>query len=453
MLYSKELKEYGSYDVLVCGGGYTGFAAAYAAAREGRRVLLLEGGSCLGGTGTAGLVTHILGQRHVDGDVLRDNACGIFHLLEERLLAQGAAVDARTINYSLHPHGWRPFLGAGLPYDGEAMKVLLETMLREVSAEILYYTDIVDVIKEGCTVKGVVIHNKDGLQAVYGTCVIDATGDGDICTAAGCAYQLGDEEGGMAAASLEMQVENVDDEALMDYMRQTNDTRFRAIIDDLIAKGIWKFPYSIFISVLLTKKSVYMINTIRQVGINGVDARSLSDGTIDGRAESYALLDIMRKYFPGFAHAEIRQFAQKIGIRETRRIEGDYILTVQDLIDSTVFSDSIAVSSYGWDLPHPKNPTHQPRHGVSRRTTYTHIPYRCLLPKGVSGLMMAGRCISVEREALGPVRVMGVCLGMGEAAGIAASMAANAKGDFRQVDVAVLKKKLEAYGGITEIPD
>ena len=193
-----------------------------------------------------------------------------------------------------------------------------------------------------------------------------------------------------------------------------------------------------------------MINTIRQVGINGTDARSLTDGTIDGRAESYTLLSIMREYFPGFAHAEIRQFAQKIGIRETRRIEGDYILTVQDLIDSTVFSDSIAVSSYGWDLPDPKNPTHQPRHGVNRRTVYTHIPYRCLLPKGVSGLLMAGRCISVERDALGPVRVMGVCLGMGEAAGIAASMAA--EGDFRQVDVAVLKKKLEAYGGITEIP-
>ncbi|MBE6569591.1 MAG: FAD-dependent oxidoreductase [Ruminococcaceae bacterium] len=111
-----------------------------------------------------------------------------------------SAVDVRTLNYFLQSLGWRPFLGAGMPYDGEAMKVLLETMLREVGAEILYYTDIVDVIKEGDTVKGAVIHNKDGLQAVYGTCVIDATGDGDVCTAAGCAYQLGDEEGGLVAS-------------------------------------------------------------------------------------------------------------------------------------------------------------------------------------------------------------------------------------------------------------
>lgn len=453
MLYTKELKCRGSYDVLVCGGGFTGFAAAYAAAREGARVLLIERGSCLGGTGTAGLVTHMLGQRRVSGDSLVDNACGLFHILEERLLAEGSAVDARNIHYDLHPHGWRPFLGAGMPYDNERMKVTLETMLREVQVEILYYTHIVDVIRQEDTIKGVVIHNKDGLQAVYGTCVIDATGDGDVCVNAGCAYGLGDEEGGMAAASLEMQVENVDDDALMDYMQRTDDTRFRKIIGELVEKGIWKFPYTIFISVKLTKNSVYMINTIRQVGINGVDADSLTAGTIDGRAECHALLQIMREYFPGFAQAEIRQTAQAIGIRETRRIEGDYTMTSQDVIDSVVFPDSIAVSSYGWDLPHPKNPTLQPQHGVNRRSVFTHIPYRCLLPKGVNGLLMAGRCISVERVVLGPVRVMGVCLSMGEAAGIAASMATKLNGDFRQVDVPNLKKRLESYGGITEIPD
>ncbi|MBO5128705.1 MAG: FAD-dependent oxidoreductase, partial [Clostridia bacterium] len=291
-----------------------------------------------------------------------------------------------------------------------------------------------------------------GLQAVYATCVIDTTGDGDVCAYAGCAYEFGDEEGGLAAASLEMQVENVDDADLMDYMRQTGDVRFRKIIGELIEQGIWKFPYTIFISVLLTKPGVYMINTIRQVGINGINAESLTAGTIDGRAENLALLDIMRAYFPGFAHAEVRQIAQSIGIRETRRIVGDYTLTVQDLIDGTQFPDSIAVSAYHWDLPDPKSPSHQPYEGVTRKSPYTPIPYRCLLPQGVTGLLAAGRCISVEREVLGPVRVMGPCLAMGEAAGIAAAMALEYGGNFRKVDVDLLKRRVEEYGGITEMP-
>ncbi len=453
MLYSKELTSRGTYDVLVCGGGYTGFAAAYAAAREGMRVLLIERGSCLGGTGTSGLVTDILGQRHIADGRLVDSVRGIYALLEERLLAEDAALDAHTIDYTLHPHGWLPFLGTGLLYDNERMKALLETMLKEVGAEILYYTSIVDVIRTNDKVEGVILHNKNGLQAVYGTCVIDATGDGDVCANAGCAYEFGDEEGGLAAASLEMQVENVDDDALMDYMRRTGDVRFRNIIGELIEQGIWKFPYTIFISVLLTKPGVYMINTIRQVGINGINAESLTAGTIDGRAENLALLDIMRAHFPGFANAEVRQIAQIIGIRETRRIAGDYTLTVEDLIEGTAFPDSIAVSSYHWDLPDPKSPSHQPYEGVKRKSPYTHIPYRCLLPRGITGLLMAGRCISVEREVLGPVRVMGPCLAMGEAAGIAAAMAVvNTGGDFRKVDVDTLKQRVETYGGITEMP-
>jgi len=452
MLYTKELISRGTYDILVCGGGYTGFAAAYAAAREGKRVLLIERGSCLGGTGTAGLVTDILGQRRIDEGKLADSVRGIYTLLEERLLAEGAALDAHKIDYTLHPHGWLPFLGTGLLYDNERMKALLETMLKEIGTEILYYTDIVDVIRTDDKVEGVILHNKNGLQAVYGTCVIDTTGDGDVCADAGCAYEFGDEEGGLAAASLEMQVENVNDAELMEYMKQTGDVRFRKIIGELIERGIWKFPYTIFISVLLTKPGVYMINTIRQVGINGINAESLTAGTIDGRAENLALLDIMRAHFPGFANAEVRQIAQSIGIRETRRIVGDYTLTVQDLIDGTCFPDSIAVSAYHWDLPDPKSPSHQPYEGVTRKSPYTPIPYRCLLPKGVTGLLAAGRCISVEREVLGPVRVMGPCLAMGEAAGIAAAMALENGGDFRNVDTALLKQRVEEYGGITEMP-
>lgn len=450
MLYTKEIPVSGKYDVIVCGGGYTGFAAAYSAAREGLSVLLIEKGSCLGGVGTAGLVNDILGQRHHENGKLKNTVKGIYCELERRLLESGHAVDSSTLDPALHPHGWKPFLATGLIYDNEYMKNLLETMLREVGADILYYTDIIDVQKSGSRLDGVIIHNKDGLSEVTASVFVDATGDGDICHYAGVPSDFGDAEGGLAAASLEMHVDHVDGAELYEYMKTSDDTRFRKIIKSLREAGVWHFPYDIFISVKMCAEDVYMINTIRQVGIDGTDAKSLTNGTIDGRAESMALLEIMRAHFPGFRNANIRQIAPVIGIRETRRIHGDYTLTVQDLIDGALFDDSIAVSCYGWDLPDPKHPSHQPSHGVKRRTPYTHIPYRCLLPVGMDNLIMAGRCISCEREVLGPVRVMGPCLAMGEAAGIAARSALTC-GGFRGVDVAALQARIREHGGITHM--
>lgn len=448
MIYTKELSNGGTYDVIVCGGGFTGFAAAYAAAREGLRTLIVERGSCLGGVGTAGLVNDILGQRLYVNGKLKNSVGGIFSELERRLLASGHAIDANTIDPDHNPHGWKAFLATGLLFDNEYMKALLEEMLGEVGVQILHYTDVVDVIRDGSRIESVVIFNKDGLQTLSAQSFIDATGDGDICHYAGVPSALGDQDGGLAAASLEMHVDGVDKAALEAYMYKTKDFRFRNIIGRLTEAGIWKFPYGIFISVNLCREDVFFINTIRQVGINGIDAKSLTAGMIDGRRENLALLEIMRNHFPGFAGASIRQIAPVIGIRETRRIRCDYTLMVQDLIDSVVFPDSIAVSSYGWDLPHPKYPSLQPSEGVKRRTPYTHIPYRCLLPIGVDNLITAGRCISCEREVLGPVRVMGPCLAMGEAAGIAAKLA---NGCFRKVNTSALKAKIEAYGGITEM--
>ena len=446
MLYQKDIKELAPYDLIVCGGGFSGFAAAYAAAREGLRTLLIERGGCLGGVGTSGLVNDILGQRRYEGETLKQSVGGIFDLLEKRLLAQGQAIDTKTVDPSHNPHGWLAGLATGFLYDNEYMKAALEEMLYEVGAELLYYTDVVDVIRDGSRLSGVVIHNKSALQVIRATAFADATGDGDLCCWAGVPYEKGDEEGGLAAASLEMHVEGVDREALEQYMDQTKDFRVRAIISRLREEGIWNFPYEIFISVKLCRDDVFFINTIRQVGIDGTDAHSLTEGTVAGRRENLELLRIMRDHFPGFAQAKLRAIAPVIGIRETRRIRGDYVLTTEDLIEGTVFPDSIAVSSYGWDLPHPKQPSLQPSAGIRRRSPYTHIPYRCLLPVGVENLIAVGRCISCEREVLGPVRVMGPCLAMGEAAGIAAALAKD--GIFRAVDVTLLRERIVSHGGI-----
>ena len=452
MRYIKEIPESRHAVLVVCGGGFSGFAAAYSAAKEGVHTLLIEKGGCLGGTGTQGLVNHILGERLYTGkNTYKACVKGLFSELERRLLADGSALSVDEIDLELPPHGWLGGLGVGMIFDNERMKLLLEQMLLEAGVEILYYTSIVDVVKEDDRIAGVIVCGKSGLSVIRGERFIDSTGDGDVSVFAGCSFEKGDENGGMAPASLEMHVENVDAEQLTAYMRETRDFRFKRLINPLIEQGIWKFPYEIFISVMLTRSDVFMINTIQQVGIDGTNTASLTAGTIDGRRENYELLDVMRKYFPGFGNARVRQIAPLIGIRETRRIDCEYALSVRDLIDGTRFPDSIAVSAYGWDLPHPKKPSLQPLHGVKRKSDFTELPYRCLVPKGIGNLLTVGRCIGVERDVSGVMRVMGVCIAMGEAAGIAAALSIANNRPFNKVDTDALRKLIRSRGGITDI--
>jgi len=433
-----------------CGGGFSGFAAAYQAAKEGMKVILIERNACLGGVGTSGLVNHLLGERYIENGKIGTCVGGIFKELEEALLKNDAGVDFRTVDLHLPPHGWFAGLGIGLIFDKEKMKLMLEEMLQSAGVKVLYMTDIIDVCKEGRNLKGVLVHNKGGLAVIEGSYFVDATGDADICVLAGEKVHKGDEDGGLAAASLEMHVENVDAEELTEYMRTTDDRRFRAIINRLKESGEWKFPYEIFISVKLMKNDVFMINTIRQVGIDGTDTESVSRGIIDGRKENFELLEIARKHFPGFRNARVREIAPVMGIRETNRLDGVYTLTVEDLITGKEFDDGIALSGYGWDMPNPKKPSFQPFHGVQRKSPITQIPYRALLPKETDNLLTVGRCISAEREVLGPIRVMGPCIAMGEAAGTAAGLAWSEKKTFGQINIQSLREKIRSNGGLVE---
>ncbi|MBR5452682.1 MAG: FAD-dependent oxidoreductase [Clostridia bacterium] len=452
MIYSKELKcEEKAYDLIVCGGGVSGFAAALAAAEEGMRVLLIERGGCIGGVATQGMVNHILGGRtYRDGGTVTSIG-GIYKRLEERLLSLNAAVDVNRVDFSVSPpHGWSRTLSAGVIINGETAKLTFERFLTENGVDILYNTAVVDVIRENeKTLAGLVIHNKSGLSYVCGKYFADTTGDADIAALAGCPYFVGDDEGGVAPASLELHVDNVDSEALSEYMRETNDFRFKNLIGPLREKGIWDFPYEIFISVMMTEKDVFMINTNRMVGIDALDARSVTQGIIDAREENYKLFEIMKNHFPGFGNARIRSIAPALGIRESRRIVGEYVLTVDDLIGESSFDDAIAYSVYGWDLPDPKKPSLQPDTG-KHKPLYTPIPYRCLLPQGVDNLIVAGRCISVERPVLGPVRVMAPCIAMGEAAGCAAGLALSGDLPYKDVDVTALRERIILRGGMLD---
>jgi len=450
MQYSKSIMLKENFDVVVCGGGFSGFSAAYSAAREGAKVIIIERNSSLGGVGTNSLVNHILGVRlHEDGTIF---TCvdGLFGILEKSLVARGGGIDINTVDLNLPPHGWFTSLGSGFIFDNEKMKLMLEEMLVSVGVKILYQTDIIDVTMDNTRVNSVIVHNKSGLYAIGGKYFVDATGDADICTYAGNEVRKGNEEGLTAPPTLELHLENVDHEVLTNYMKSTNDLRLRSIIKKLNDAGEWDIDSDIFVSVMLTQKDVFLINTIQLLGVDGTDADSISQAVIDGRQKSFHLHEIAKKYFPGFENSTVRSIAPTLGIRETNRIMGEYTLTVEDLTSAKDFEDGIALSGYGWDLSNPDGKNDLSSIEEKARSHVKQIPYRCLIPNNLHNVIVAGRCISVERLVMGPLRVMGPCIAMGEAAGIATAMALEANCNYNQVNTDLLRQRIIHYGGLVD---
>jgi glycine/D-amino acid oxidase-like deaminating enzyme len=452
MKYAKELPVWEPYDLVVCGGGPSGVPAALAARRAGLRVLLVEAQGQLGGVTTSAGVSHLLGGRTPDNR--HQLVGGIFQEITEELVRRGGAIDPRTIDWSgkYQPHGWhKGALGAGVPVDPYLYAALLDEKLLEAGVEVLFFTQFVDAVVADSRVTHVVLFNKSGLFTVPATAVVDATGDADVAARAGCEVTKGREDDGlMTPATLIFHVDHVDQDALAAAIDATDSPRFRELIQELRDRGEWPFPYEIFISVQLTHKGTLMINTTRITDVDGTDGRSISRGLMQGRREVHRLLALLRRYFPGFQDAQLKLVAPVLGIRETRRIVGDFVLRVQDLMEGADFPDTIGYSGYGWDLPDPKRPSYQPMQEVRRKRSDTPIPYRVMVPRPVLNVICPGRAISVEREVLGPLREQAPCYAMGHAAGLAAALAVREGLAFRDVDPAALREALLADGAIVD---
>jgi len=445
---SRTIPVLGEYDIVVCGGGTAGSAAALAARRAGASVLLVESQGQLGGMGTSGLVSHWLGGRTADGCWI---VGGIFREMAEEAAAQGIALLpklAPAVTYT--PHGWTGGLVHGVPFDPFAMAAYLDRKMLAAGVKILLGTQAVDTEVTAGRITHVLLANKAGLQAVAARTVIDATGDADIAARSGCETVLGRENDHlMTPATLMFHVDNVDQDALSAYIHQEGQPRFKALITELHAAGEWPFPYEIFISVQMQEPGTMMINTSRLVGVDGTDPDSLTHGMIRGREETQKLLALMRAHFPGFARARLKAVAPLLGVRETRRIVGDYVLSVDELVMGKAFTDMIGLSGYWWDLPDSKRPSHQPMEG--KKAPYpTPIPYRIMLPRPIMNLICPGRAVSVERDVLGPLRVMAPCMAMGEAAGLAAVQVIRDGRTFRDVDLPALLHDLRGVGAILD---
>ena len=454
--YSQEITESDGYDLVVCGGGPSGIPAALSASRSGLKVLLIEQTGQLGGVGTSAGVSHLLGGR------TRDNqhwcVAGIFQEVVEDLAARGGAinpVDIEGEQYS--PHGWTgkvSNLTYGVPFDPIAMVALLDEKMLEAGVDLLFFTSMVDVLVNGDRITHVVVFNKGGLQAIPTKAVVDATGDADVAARSGCEFVKGrDEDNLMTPATLMFHVDHVDQDVLASEIYKTNSNRFRELIESLREQGEWPFPYDIFISVQLEQKGTLMINTTRITDVDGTDGRSISRGMMKGRSEVTELFAIMKKHFPGFENARIKQVAPVLGIRETRRIVGDYVYKVADIADQLDFPDTIGFSGYGWDLPDPKRPSYQPMHerkDTPKLRMFTPIPYRVLVPRPIENVICPGRAISVERDVLGPLREQAPCYAMGQAAGMASLQVVQDDVAYKDVDTDLLREKLVEQGAVVD---
>jgi len=447
---------FAGYEVVVCGGGPSGCAAALAAKRSGLSVLLVEAQSRLGGTATSGGVSHWLGGRTEEGEWV---VGGLFKELSQRAVKEGAAIlPKHPEGKTYQPHAWLPWFIHGVVLDSDRIALLYDRVMAEAGVDVLFETTAVGVEKKGGRLTAVRIHNKGGFSEVPVRAVIDATGDADVAAAAGVPMFVGRAEDHLTApASLTFHLSHVDHAKLWAEIERTREPKFRPLIAELREKGEWPFPYDIFITVKGLADDELMVNTMRLTEVDGLDAFSRSKAYARGREEAFKLLDVFRRHFPGFANAQMKSIAPMLGVRESRRLDGDFVLTVEDLRTGVDFPDTIGFSMYGWDLPDPKRPSVQPMVdetggkfvNKAKKQLVTPIPFRTMVPKGVSNLLVTGRAISVERDVLGPLREMAPCMAMGEAAGVAAQWLVRGE----SVDVAAVRRQLKGRGALVDKKD
>jgi len=440
------LSLYGEYDVVVAGAGITGVIAAIAAARTGARTLIVEGSGFVGGMVTVGRLTKPTGP--VEG--------GIYREFLERAAAYGGADIATQRSY------WGEYSGI---FDPEVMQRVIIEALTESGVEVLLHARVTEVVRDQA-VRGLEVLTKSGRRLVLGRAVVDATGDGDVAVLAGAEFMLGRPGDGLTQPmTAYIRVLNVEVPRFAAFMREhpeefsemvlpedggdrNEDYVFRLFatgLSGLIRQAREAGDYWVPKDVITLKTGLLPgevnINATRVQG-NALDDRTLSRAEIEVRRQAYNVLDFLRKYVPGFERAVLLDIAPRLGVRETRRIVGDYILTAEDIRAGRRFPDSIGLSRAAIDI-------HEPGGGgmtmIGVGDGYT-IPYRCLLPRGVEGLLVAGRCISVDEIAHGSTRNTPVCALTGQAAGTAAALAAQAGGTPRQVAIGRLQEALARAG-------
>lgn len=440
-------------EVLVVGAGPAGIGAAVAAARNGADTLLIERYGFIGGNLTIAMVNPMFTFHDTEGrQVIKGIAGEVVDRLVDLKLSEGHVTDLTFDNASM------------TPFDPEGMKILLLRMVTESGAKLLLHTQVAGAIREGDRITAIIIESKSGRQAIVPRYVIDCSADADIVAKVGAPFVLGRREDGMMQpVTLFFRIGGIDTEAMRRWMKahrevlkdaptdQEIDSQ-RAIaflgMNTLIKAAIERgeFPKNAAPRILfyqLPQADQVAVNVTRLQGIDGTNVRDLTRAELETREQAWAVHGFLKKYIGGFEKSYVLDTGVQVGVRETRHIVGDYELTEQDVLSGASFPDGIACGTFAIDI-HPPEGDIQIFSGSGKKVY--EIPYRCLLPEGLSNLWVAGRCISATHAAFGSARVMATSMAMGQGAGTAAAIAGKGGLSSRDVDIAVLRKTLVAQG-------
>jgi ribulose 1,5-bisphosphate synthetase/thiazole synthase len=469
-------------EVVVAGGGTAGFAAAIAAARAGAKVTLLEQLSYLGGTMTGGLVPGIVSMRHQpwrDEETLvqleslysgEQVVRGIAQEMVDRLIACGGSYSLRD--------GEAP---VRVLFDPELMKWVVDQMVREAGVKILYHTKVTGVRKEENRITGVVTDTGNVIPAEV---VIDCTGDGHVANFAGAPWEQGENNdptyvqpitlyflmGGVDLDKTIAYINRTKDDFSEAYVRKLNELyekrmpvtvlAINSIREKAAAEGKYPIPFgtttlnprahtSISRPVFRGGKVRYditMHNVDMAYRVDATNIETLSEAIGSMRDFTVRTANYFREYVPGYEDSYLLQIADIVGVRETRRVVGDYTLTGSDVLEAKRFDDAIGFCGATVDVHNVEGGKDLTRMSAIREGKSYQVPYRMLLPQGVDNLLVAGRCVSADRVACGSIRQQAGCLVTGQGAGIAAALASKQKTSPRNVPYAHLRAELENQG-------
>ncbi len=443
-------------DVLVCGGGPAGILAAYAATRAGARTMLVERHGFLGGVNTAACVNGMGGwQYDLDG---RPLLAGLTMEIMRGIAAVGG-VDPEQVQRLSQPRENGPDYrdgGLGCYWIGthaEYVKAATEEMLEKAGTKLIYHALACTPILEGESVRGVFVESKSGREAILADIVVDCTGDGDIAARAGADFALGrpgDKAtqpmstiyfvGNSKVAALNYNLTEEEDKA--DPLVRN---RYEGAIRLARERGdITLNPNDVFCSADSVDKrhpdAVRQVNFTRIQKRSSIDALDLTQAEIEGRRQVFEAIKFQRKYMPGCEDAFLISTPAQIGIRESRRILGNYVLTGDDVLNGADFDDTVMRGIYLMDI---HNPSEIGKPSVLKMLDQPYsIPYRCLVPHEVNGLLVAGRCISGDHTALASYRIQSHCMALGEAAGTAAALCSETDTEPRALDIGQLRQAL-----------
>lgn len=432
---ARQVPLYGEYEVAVLGGGPAGIAAAVAAARAGRRTLLIERYGFLGGMGTAAGVTNFCGlHANVHGEMHRV-VQGIASDLLDRIDRLGGLNAPHLI------------LGKILAqaYDTAAYKVAADDLLVHHRVDILFHALGAGVVMhDERRVDALMVETRAGRMAVRADIYIDCSGDGDLAAWAGARFEVGDDQGHMLFPSMMFRLNGVDPQKAGEAWRA-----IPALMEKAEAAGTHKFPRKG--AIVRPQKSgiewrVNFTQVSRSDGraINGIEPDELTRGEIDGRRQAIEAFEFLRTV-PGFEKSYIVDLPPQLGIRETRRVIGGYMLSGEDVLGCASFEDSIGVN--GWPMEsHVAGDVVFRFPPIPESRGFNQLPYRMLVPERIDNLLVAGRCASMTHDGQSAARVSGACLAMGEAAGSAAALALSGNTIPRDIAVEKLQQQLREQG-------